>query len=115
MLSQPGKDSVPSQLAAELHAERAAWLSKRGRSAEEDIREGLTRVEEALSKNPHNPDALLAKGQLHLARVRTTREQQARTEAGLRAREAFEAALRINPLLTQETADVLNEIEQLSR
>ncbi len=114
-LSQPGKDSVPSQLAAELHAERAAWLSKRGRGSEEDLRNGLMRVDEALSKNPHNPEALLAKGHLHLARARTARAPQARTEDGLRAREAFEAALRANPLLAQETTDVLNEIEQLSR
>jgi tetratricopeptide (TPR) repeat protein len=64
MLSQPGKDSGPAQLAAELHAERAAWLAKRGRSPEEDIRSGLMRADEALSKNPHNPEALLAKERL---------------------------------------------------
>lgn len=73
MLSQPGKDSGPAQLAAELHAERAAWLAKRGRSPEEDIRSGLMRVDEALSKNPHNPEALLARERLlkeseHLSR-----------------------------------------------
>jgi tetratricopeptide (TPR) repeat protein/predicted Ser/Thr protein kinase len=64
MLLQQGKDSGPSQLAAELHAERAAWLAKRGRSSEEDIRGGLMRADEALSKNPHNPEALLAKKRL---------------------------------------------------
>jgi hypothetical protein len=74
LLSHPGKDSGPSQVAAELHAERAAWLAKMGRSPEEDIRSGLTRVDEALSKNPHNPEAL-------------------------RAKEALEAALQQNPLL----------------
>ena len=115
LLSQPGKDSRSSQLAAELHAERADWLAKRGRGPEEDIRRGLTWVGESLSKNPHNPEALLAKGRLLLARARTARTRQARTEDGLRAREAFEAALRQNPLLARETADVLKENEQLSR
>jgi serine/threonine-protein kinase len=73
LLSHPGSDSVPYQVAAELHAERAAWLTKRGRSSEEDIRSGLARVEEALSRNPHNPEALLAKERLHLERARMTR------------------------------------------
>jgi serine/threonine-protein kinase len=115
LLSQPGKDSVPSQLAAELHAERAAWLAKSGRGPEEDIRDGLARVDEALSKNPHNPEALLAKGLLLLERARTARTQRARTEDGLRAREAFQAALQHNPLLARETAGALREAEQLGR
>jgi hypothetical protein len=74
LLSQPGRDSVPSQLAAELHAERAAWLARRGRSPEEDLRSGLARVDEALSKNPHNPEALLAKRHLLLEQARMARE-----------------------------------------
>ncbi|HVG62396.1 MAG TPA: hypothetical protein VNA24_27785, partial [Hyalangium sp.] len=64
LLAQPGKDSGPAQLAAELHAERAAWLAKRGRSPEHDIRSGLMRADEALATNPHNPEALLVKGRL---------------------------------------------------
>jgi hypothetical protein len=59
-------------------------------------------VDEALSKNPHNPEALLAKGHLLLERARTARTQPARTEDTLRAKEAFEAALRVNPLLARE-------------
>jgi eukaryotic-like serine/threonine-protein kinase len=64
MLSQPGKDSGPSKLAAELHAERAAWLAKRGLGSEEDIRSGLKYVDEALARNPHDPEAQLVKERL---------------------------------------------------
>jgi predicted Ser/Thr protein kinase len=115
LLAQPGKDSGPYQLAAELHAERAAWLAKRRRSPTEDIRGGLARVDEALSKNPHNPEALLTQGHLFLERARAAREQQARTEDGLRARAAFEAALQQNPLLAPQTTSALREAERLSR
>ncbi|PTL79566.1 serine/threonine-protein kinase [Vitiosangium sp. GDMCC 1.1324] len=102
MLSHPGRKPVIHQLAAELHAERAAWRARRGLSPEEDIREGLTLVDEALSKNPHNPRALLAKGYLHLQRARTARPPQARTGEEQVAREAFAAALRENPVLARD-------------
>ena len=115
LLSQPSKDSAASLLAAELHAEHAAWLAKTGRSPEEDLRGGLARVNEALSKNPHHPEALLAKGRLLLERARRSRPQQSRAEDALRAKEAFEAALRQNPLLARELSGVLSEAEQLVR
>jgi serine/threonine-protein kinase len=115
LLAQPSKDSAPSLLAAELHAERAAWLAKKGRSPGEELRSGLTRVDEALAKNPHHPEALLTKGRLLLERARAARTQQARTEDGLRAKESFEAALQQNPLLARELSSVLSEAEQLVR
>jgi eukaryotic-like serine/threonine-protein kinase len=115
LLSLPGSDSVHHQLAAELHAERAAWLTRRGLSPEEDLRSGLTRVDEALAKNPRNPEALLAKGRLSLERARTARTRRARAEDGLRAKAAFEAALQENPLLARETSGVLRETERVIR
>ena len=58
LLSEPGIDSVPYQLAAALHAERAEWRAVSGRSPEEDLRGGLALVEQALSKNPCNAEVL---------------------------------------------------------
>ncbi|MDY7229333.1 serine/threonine-protein kinase [Hyalangium rubrum] len=115
LLSRPSNDSEPHQLTAELHAERAAWLAQRGRDTAEDIRAGLTQVDEALSKNPRNLEALLAQGRLYLARARTDREHQARTNDGLRARKAFQTALQQHPRLTRETASVMQELDALVR
>jgi serine/threonine-protein kinase len=115
LLSKPGHDSEPYQLAAELHAERAARLAKRGRSPEEDLRAGLTQVAEALSKNPHNPEALFTKGWLHLERARMARLPRARSEEALHAKEAFEAALQQNPLLAREHQDMMREAGALVR
>jgi tetratricopeptide (TPR) repeat protein len=115
LLAQASRDSTPYQLAAELHAERADWLAKRGRGPEEDIRTGLARVDEALSKNPHNPEALLARGHLLLERARTARTQRALTEDRLRAQESFAAALQENPLLARESPDLSREAGGLVR
>jgi tetratricopeptide (TPR) repeat protein/predicted Ser/Thr protein kinase len=115
LLSHPGSDSVPFQMAAELHAERAAWLAKRGRGPEADIESGLTWVDQALARNPHNPEALLVRGRLLLERARAARTQRSRAEDGLRARESFEAALRENPLLAREHPRALREAEEFVR
>ncbi|MFL5350815.1 MAG: protein kinase domain-containing protein [Hyalangium sp.] len=115
LLSQASRDSTPYQLAAELHAEHAAWLAKRGRNPEDDIRTGLTQADEALARNPHNPEALLARSHLLLERARTARTQRAREEDGLRAKEAWEAALRENPLLARESPDMASEAEAVVR
>jgi eukaryotic-like serine/threonine-protein kinase len=115
LLSKPGSDSRPFQVAAELHAERADWLASRDRSPEEELRSGLLRAEEALSRNPHNPEALFTKGRLHLQRARLAREPRARAEESLRAREAFEAALRENPQVAREHPHLLKEAEGLVR
>ncbi|WP_224241400.1 serine/threonine-protein kinase [Hyalangium gracile] len=115
LLTLPGNDSAPYQLAAELHAERAAWLAKRGQSPEQDIRGGLARVDEALARNPHNPLAWLAKGHLLLERARTARSPQARAEEGQRARDAFETAARKNPRLARESANWLGDASRLVR
>jgi serine/threonine-protein kinase len=115
LLSDPGSDSEPYQLAAELSAERAAWLSRKGRDPEAALRSGLDMVGKALSKNPHNPKALLAKAHLHLEGARAARSAQARATEELSAREAFEAALRQNPLLAQENPDRVRAAGELSR
>jgi serine/threonine-protein kinase len=115
LLSQSGGDSEPSQLAAELHAERAAWLRKRGSRSQEDIRDGLAQAEEALSKNPRNPEALLAKGRLLLERARTARPGPAPVEDARRAREAVQAALQERPHLAAECREVLREVEEAVR
>jgi serine/threonine-protein kinase len=75
LLSKPGTDSAPFQVAAELHAEHATILSQRGLSPEEDVRSGLTLADEALAKNPRNAQALVAQGRLHLLRARMKERQ----------------------------------------
>ncbi len=115
LLSQPSKDAALPLLAAELHAEHAAWLAKTGRNPEEDLRGGLTRVDEALSKNPHHPEALFTRGLLLLERARTAQTHEARGMDALRAKQAFEAAIEQNPLLARELAREVREAEQLVR
>ncbi|HYH97343.1 protein kinase domain-containing protein [Hyalangium sp.] len=115
LLSRPGSGSRPWQVAAELHAEHADWLSSRGRSPEEDLRSGLLRVEEALSRNPRNPEALFTKGRLQLQRARLSRTPQARTEEALGASQSFEAALQVNPHVAREQPHLTREAEQLVR
>jgi serine/threonine-protein kinase len=115
LLSKPGSDSRPYQVAAELHAERADWLASKGRSPEEDLRGGLLRAEEALTRNAHNPGALFAKGRLLLQRARRASVKQSRTEEAQRAREAFDAALRENPLVAREHPHLVREAEALVR
>jgi len=115
LLARPGRDSRPSQVAAELHAERADWLASRGRSAEEDLRGGLLRAEEALARNPHNPEALFAKGRLHLHKARMARVPRERAEEALRAREAFDAALQENPRVAREQQRLVGEAAALVR
>jgi len=115
LLSKPGSDGRPYQVAAELHAERAEWLASRGRSPKEDLRSGLLRAEEALSRNPHNAEALFAKGRLHLQRARLARAARAQADEALRAKEAFDAALRENPQVAREYPHLSREAEALVR
>jgi hypothetical protein len=115
LISKPDSDSRPYQMAAALHAERADWLTRRGRNAEEDLRDGLLRAGEALSKNPHNPEALFVQGWLHLQRARLARAPGAQAEEALRARESFDAALRENPQVARENPHLLKEVAALVR
>jgi tetratricopeptide (TPR) repeat protein/predicted Ser/Thr protein kinase len=115
LLSQPSRDAAAPLLAAELHVEHAAWLAKTGHSPEEDLRNGLARVDETLAKNPHHPEALVAKGRLLLERARMSRTQHSRAEDALQAKKTLEAALQQNPLLARELSGALSETEQLVR
>ncbi len=60
-LSKPGFSSEPSQLAAELYAERARYLASTHGSPEQDVQSGLAMAAKALANNPHNREALRAK------------------------------------------------------
>ncbi|WP_224371345.1 serine/threonine-protein kinase [Hyalangium versicolor] len=115
VLAQSMSDSVPYQIAAELHAARAAWLRQQGRSPEEDIRKGLVRVDEALSKNPRNARALIARGRLLLEQAHAAHTQPMRIEDGQLAQKAFEAALRENLFLAPEALALLGEARDLVR
>ena len=106
LLSLPGNDSVPASDGGRAPC-RARGLARRRRAAdpEADIRGGLALVEEALSRNPHNARAWLAKGRLLLERARDGPLTAGDAEDEQRAREAFDAALRESPLLAHEKPD----------
>lgn len=115
LLSTSGRDSRPHQVAAELYAERASGLTHRGLRAEEALRSGLLQAQQALLRDPHNPEALLAQGWLHLQQAHLAPSPETRADEALRAKESFQAALRENPQLAREHSHLLEEAEALVR
>lgn len=115
LLSQPGSDSRPYQVAAELQAEHADWLESKGRGTEAAVRDGLLQAGQALARNPHNPEALFARGRLYLLSARRAPTTQARVENVRRAQEALAAALRENPRVAREFPHLVREVEELVR
>jgi serine/threonine-protein kinase len=109
LLSEERDNPSLYQTMAEIHALRAAFLLEGGKTPDEDVAEGLSLAEKALSKNPHLAAALAAKGQLYLAQARAARDRAARAEAARHAKEAFDAAFRENPLLLREHGASLKE------
>ncbi|KFE62948.1 hypothetical protein DB31_3007 [Hyalangium minutum] len=115
LLATSNWDSRPHQVAAELYAERAAVLTRRGLGAEEALRSGLFQAQQALSKNPHNPEALFAQGWLHLQRARLVSASTVRAEEALRATESFQAALQENHQVARAHPHLLAEARGLVR
>lgn len=113
LLAISDRDSRPHQVAAELYAERAAGLTRRGFGAEEALRSGLSQAQQALARNPHNPEALFAKGWLHLQQARRVLAPTVRVEEALQARESFQAALQENPQVAREHPHLLEEARAL--
>lgn len=115
LLATSEGDSRPQQVAAELYAERAAVLRGKGLGAEEVLRNGLLQAQQALLRNPRNPEALFAQGWLHLQRAHLAPVSAFRTEEALRARESFQAALEENPRVAREHPQLLREAALLVR
>lgn len=94
---------------AEVHRLRTEWLLNKGRAASGDVESGLAAVERGLAANPTLAKGHLVKGQLLLAKARASRVRDEREAITLRAREAFQAAFRENPLLERQHGDALKE------
>jgi len=108
-------DASAYLLKAEIHALRAEWRSKKGLDAAEDVGAGLAMVDKALANHPHLARALLLKAELSLTRARAARGGDERASAGRKAKEAFEAAFRENPLLEKPHTALAKEAESLLR
>lgn len=111
LLASPGFDAEAAQVSAEVHSLRADWLVKSGRSPREDVLRGLAMADRALAKNPHLARAFRARAQLHLVAARAATGKPERTLAAARAKEAFEAAYRENPLLAREPVPGAKEVD----
>ncbi|MFT3775268.1 MAG: protein kinase [Minicystis sp.] len=102
VLSQSPVPAAPLQLAAEIHARRAAWLQQSGKDSRADIVAGRARADEALSRNPHLAAAFATKGLLAFVEARAAIEEGARDGAKKQAKEAFEMAFREQPGLARD-------------
>ncbi|MDC3955548.1 serine/threonine-protein kinase [Polyangium jinanense] len=106
-------DPAPLAVVAESYALAAEWHVSQKKDPGEDVRAGLVMVDRALAKNPRDARALASRGRLLLARARATKEASGRREAARSAVEAFEAAVRANPLIERAHGKALGEAQTL--
>ncbi|MEZ4296835.1 MAG: protein kinase [Polyangiaceae bacterium] len=97
LLDRNTKFPRPDQLAAELHARRADWLSQRGQDPTPALDAGLSRAARSLAHHPRFADALATRGRLFALTARAARTPADRAAAEARARESFRDARRANP------------------
>jgi len=97
----PDDAAFLAQVAA-LHRWRAEWLAGRndGHGASAEIDFGKEMVARCLSINATDPDAMSLNGELLLLEARLASEPARRDEKANEAREAFDAALKLNPNLS---------------
>ncbi|MDI1433021.1 protein kinase domain-containing protein [Polyangium sorediatum] len=113
LLEKEGVDSSPHALLAEIHALRAVWLAETGGDPDEDLEKGLTRAEEALSKNPQLAKAYLVSGMMHLVKARRAHAKGERAEATRKAKEACAKAFQIDPSLGRDHGSLKKEVEEI--
>ncbi len=109
------EEPIISALYAEILALRAGWLLGQNQDARADIEAGLASVDKALAINSHMTSASAAKGALLLLQANLTKTPDERRKKARQAKDAFDVALRENPLLNGEFASPLKEIQQLSQ
>jgi len=113
-LSRGSIDPRLLQLAAEVHARRAAWLAKSRKDPGEDLRAGRALLARVVAMNPRLPRGLATAGLFALAEARWARARADREDAARRGREAFAAAFRENPLLAPDFTDEVKELSSLA-
>ncbi len=110
-LDEPIDNPEFDAMVADLHAERAAFFLERKETPDEDIRKGILHADRALEKNPKHASALATKGRLWLAKARVVREGPSAKEAARKALDAFESAIRENPLLRGAIAEQMKQTQ----
>jgi hypothetical protein len=107
------------QTIAEIHELRAAWLMASRKSPAGEIQKGIEMADEALARNPHMATAHAVKGALYVLQAREALESRAprdpasALEPARRAKEAFAAALRDNPLIERDRGAIIEETRNL--
>ena len=90
------------KVAARIYAQRALWAQRIGKHNEKDIDVGFEMAEKALAKNPHESEALLAKGLLYLTQALAAKPGNTRTDLARQAQTALESAFHEDPMLKRE-------------
>lgn len=113
LLNPLSDDSANHQIfykvAARIYAQRALWAHRLGKKNERDIVQGLEFADKALAKNPHESEALLAKGLLYLTRARAAKRDNERGDLARQAQTALESAFHEDPMLKREHGNDLQE------
>jgi serine/threonine-protein kinase len=102
------------QMLAEMHARRADWLSRGGKSPRDDIDAARWLLEKALTRDPHLASGLATKGFLELVAARDAADRSARESAAKLAKQSFDAAFRESPPLAHDYVEELKNLASLS-
>ncbi|MDI1442713.1 serine/threonine-protein kinase [Polyangium sp. 6x1] len=103
------------QVLGELWELRAALRMSRREDGAHEIKMGLDRIERALAIHPRMALALACKGRLFLLRASLSKERRAEQELGRKALDAFDAAIRENPLLERRERSNVEAARRLAQ
>jgi hypothetical protein len=92
-------DAATLHLKAEVELWRARWRRSREEPVAEDLNRGLATIGEALAINPRMAAAEMLRGELELELAGVLGDTSEADAARHRARDAFERAVAMNPLL----------------
>jgi hypothetical protein len=89
------------------------WAQRLGKDNEKDVLHGFVIVDKALTKNPRESEALLAKGLLLLTQALAEKRGTKRVDLARRVQETLENAFREDPMLVREHKSDLQEAIKL--
>jgi len=108
------QNAVAYQSAAEVHRWRADWLVTQERSVREDLIEGQHLIEQALERNPGLARAMITYAALKAIQAESETDSRTRMVLAADAALSLQRALKANPLLERETAQLHARITALS-
>jgi len=103
------------QVLGELWELRAALRMGRREDGAREIEKGLDRIERALAIHPRMAHALACKGRLFLLRAGLSTERRMQREFGRQALDAFDAAIREDPLLERRERSNVEAARRLAQ